>query len=100
MIGFNFAPQSGCKPSSSGFRGGPCPCLTAERLCSGTSASTLSLILVGVVVLLLGGVHEVRTKRDALFPPTAFKDRTIGAFLVQPRLVRCVLNPRFRALLQ
>ena len=38
---------------------------------------TLSLIIVGVVVLLLGVLHEVRTKRDALFPPIAFKDRTI-----------------------
>ncbi|KAI0762668.1 amino acid permease ScVBA-like protein [Fomes fomentarius] len=40
-------------------------------------ASTISLIVTGIVVLLLGAIHEVRTKRDALFPPIAFKDRTI-----------------------
>ena len=45
---------------------------------SGTRASTLVLIVTGLVVLLLGAIYEVRTERDALFPPIAFKDRTIG----------------------
>jgi hypothetical protein len=31
---------------------------------------------VGLVVLFCGGIYEVRTKRDALFPVTAFKDPT------------------------
>ncbi|TFK89767.1 amino acid permease ScVBA-like protein [Polyporus arcularius HHB13444] len=54
VIGFNFAIQIGW-----------------------TSASTLVLIVTGLVVLLLGAIYEVRTERDALFPPIAFKDRTI-----------------------
>ncbi|EKM60834.1 uncharacterized protein PHACADRAFT_83878, partial [Phanerochaete carnosa HHB-10118-sp] len=37
---------------------------------------TLILIISGVAVLILGGCYEVRTKRDALFPRTAFVDRT------------------------
>lgn len=28
------------------------------------------------MVLVCGGIYEVRTKRDALFPVTAFKDST------------------------
>ncbi|KAH9853062.1 amino acid permease ScVBA-like protein [Lenzites betulinus] len=54
VIGFNFATQLGW-------------------LC----ASTLTLIVVGVLVLVIAALYEVRTKRDALFPPIAFKDRTI-----------------------
>ncbi|RPD63229.1 amino acid permease ScVBA-like protein [Lentinus tigrinus ALCF2SS1-7] len=54
VIGFNFATQNGW-----------------------SSASTLALIVTGLVVLLLGVIYEVRTERDALFPPIAFKDRTI-----------------------
>ncbi|KAI8995388.1 amino acid permease ScVBA-like protein [Trametes punicea] len=54
VIGFNFATQLGW-----------------------TSASTLSLIIIGILVLVSGAFYEVRTKRDALFPPLAFKDRTI-----------------------
>ncbi|KAH9890971.1 amino acid permease ScVBA-like protein [Cubamyces lactineus] len=54
VIGFNFATQLGW-----------------------TSASTLTLIIVGILVLVAGAFYEVRTKRDALFPPIVFKDRTI-----------------------
>ena len=46
------------------------------KLAPGTAPSTLSLIIVGLVVLFCGGIYEVRTKRDALFPVTAFKDPT------------------------
>lgn len=44
----------------------------------GLAASTLSLIVIGLVVLICGGLYEVRTKRDALFPPMMFKDFTIS----------------------
>ncbi|KAI9066692.1 amino acid permease ScVBA-like protein [Trametes sanguinea] len=54
VIGFNFATQLGW-----------------------TCASTLTLIVVGILVLVAGAFYEVRTKRDALFPPIAFRDRTI-----------------------
>ena len=46
------------------------------KLAPGTAPSTLSLIIVGLVVLFCGGIYEVRTKRDALFPVTVFKDST------------------------
>jgi len=46
------------------------------KLTPGTAPSTLSLIIVGLVVLFCGGIYEVRTKRDALFPVTVFKDST------------------------
>ncbi|OJT04785.1 hypothetical protein TRAPUB_4579, partial [Trametes pubescens] len=54
VIGFNFATQLGW-----------------------ACASTLTLIVAGVLVLVVAGFYEVRTKRDALFPPIAFRDRTI-----------------------
>ncbi|KAI0823070.1 amino acid permease ScVBA-like protein [Trametes gibbosa] len=54
VIGFNFATQLGW-------------------LC----ASTLTLIVAGVLILIIAAFYEVRTKRDALFPPIAFRDRTI-----------------------
>lgn len=46
----------------------------------GACASTLTLIVAGVLVLVVAGFYEVRTKRDALFPPIAFRDRTIGEY--------------------
>ncbi|EIW64531.1 amino acid permease ScVBA-like protein [Trametes versicolor FP-101664 SS1] len=51
VIGFNFATQLGW-----------------------ACASTLTLIVAGVLVLVVAGFYEVRTKRDALFPPIAFRD--------------------------
>lgn len=42
----------------------------------GTAPSTLILIILGILVLLCGGIYEVRTKRDALFPVTVFTDPT------------------------
>ncbi|GJE87743.1 MFS general substrate transporter [Phanerochaete sordida] len=43
---------------------------------------TLILIISGLAVLILGGCYEVRTKRDALFPRTAFVDSTTIIILV------------------
>ncbi|KAI0768563.1 amino acid permease ScVBA-like protein [Trametes elegans] len=54
VIGFNFATQLGW-----------------------TAPSTLALIVIGVFVLAAAAIYEVRTTRDALFPPIAFRDRTI-----------------------
>jgi len=47
-----------------------------------TSPSTLLLILVGIGVLVCGGIYEVHTKRDALFPVTAFTDLTTVIILL------------------
>ncbi|KAF9243867.1 major facilitator superfamily domain-containing protein [Melanogaster broomeanus] len=47
-----------------------------------TSPSTLSLILSGPVTLVVGGFYEAHTKRDALFPPTAFRSLTVVFILI------------------
>lgn len=45
---------------------------------TGTSPSTLSLIIFGPLILVLGGYYEAHTSRDALFPPVAFRSLTVG----------------------
>ncbi|KAL4068288.1 major facilitator superfamily domain-containing protein [Scleroderma yunnanense] len=45
---------------------------------SWTSPSTLSFIISGPLILVLGGFYEMHTKRDALFPPAAFRSFTVG----------------------
>ncbi|KAI6159605.1 amino acid permease ScVBA-like protein [Pisolithus thermaeus] len=55
------------------------------QLCHGRRlefTSTLSFVIPGPLVLVLGGFYEVHTKRDALFPPSAFKDLTVVIILV------------------
>ncbi|KAI0932557.1 hypothetical protein AcV5_004253 [Taiwanofungus camphoratus] len=47
-----------------------------------TAASTLTLIVAGFVILISAACYEVRTKRDALFPPVVFQDPTIVIILV------------------
>ncbi|TFK57496.1 MFS general substrate transporter [Heliocybe sulcata] len=47
-----------------------------------TALSTLLLIIFGGVLLGTGAVYEIYTKRDALFPPAAFKDRTAVVILI------------------
>ena len=42
------------------------------------SPLTLALIICGLLVLVLGGVYEVKTTRDALFPLSMFTDLTTG----------------------
>ncbi|KAH8100459.1 MFS general substrate transporter [Cristinia sonorae] len=44
--------------------------------------STICLVVGGLVVLACGGVYEVRTSRDALFPPSAFKNLTTIMILI------------------
>ncbi|KAH7918405.1 MFS general substrate transporter [Leucogyrophana mollusca] len=46
------------------------------------SPSTLTLVILGPVILACGGFYEVRTTRDALFPPAAFKNITAIIILV------------------
>ncbi|KIJ68672.1 hypothetical protein HYDPIDRAFT_82506 [Hydnomerulius pinastri MD-312] len=46
------------------------------------SPFTLSLIISGPLILVCGGLYEVHTKRDALFPPAAFKNLTIFIILI------------------
>ncbi|KAG1783639.1 major facilitator superfamily domain-containing protein [Suillus placidus] len=47
-----------------------------------TSPSTLLLVTLGPVILACGGFYEVRTTREALFPPTAFKSITVVIILI------------------
>jgi hypothetical protein len=70
VVGFSFASQLGCEFHLN------MKCVLFINADPGTAASTLSLIIMGLVVLFCGGIYEVRTKRDALFPVTAFKDPT------------------------
>ncbi|TFY65274.1 hypothetical protein EVG20_g5658 [Dentipellis fragilis] len=46
-----------------------------------TSPSTLTLIIVGLLAFIIAGVYETKTKRDALFPPAAFKNPTIAWYI-------------------
>ena len=45
----------------------------------GTAPTTLGLIIGGLILFALGAVYEVRTSREALFPPQLFKDISCGA---------------------
>ncbi|THH32108.1 hypothetical protein EUX98_g2086 [Antrodiella citrinella] len=44
--------------------------------------STIGIIVGGLVVLVCGGVYEVKTTRDALFPSSAFKNPTTIIILI------------------
>ncbi|TFY57163.1 hypothetical protein EVJ58_g7195 [Rhodofomes roseus] len=46
-----------------------------------TSPLTLCLIILGLVIFIIGGMYDVRTKRNALFPPAVFTDLTIGKYI-------------------
>ena len=39
----------------------------------GTSAQTIALITIGIVLLIAGGVNEAFTTRSAVIPPRLFK---------------------------
>lgn len=47
-----------------------------------TTPKSYSIIASGLVVLVCAAFYEVRTKRDALFPPAVFKDYTIVITLI------------------
>ncbi|KAF8845336.1 MFS general substrate transporter [Paxillus ammoniavirescens] len=47
-----------------------------------TAPSTLSLIISAPLILVFGGFYEAHTKRDALFPPAAFRSLTVVFILV------------------
>ncbi|KAG6332711.1 hypothetical protein ID866_6381 [Astraeus odoratus] len=59
---------------------------------SWTSPDTLSFIISGPLVLVLGGFYEVHTKRDALFPPSAFRSLTVVIILVVTFLHNLAFN--------
>ncbi|EIM83471.1 MFS general substrate transporter [Stereum hirsutum FP-91666 SS1] len=46
------------------------------------SPLTLTLIVVGLVLLVCAGYYETRTTRDALFPPAVFNDLTTTIVLI------------------
>ncbi|KAL0950812.1 hypothetical protein HGRIS_007576 [Hohenbuehelia grisea] len=61
------------------FMGGTCCIIVGLSFGSEngwSSPSTLILIVLGLVVLLSGGIYEVRTTREALFPTSVFRDLT------------------------
>ncbi|KAL4069436.1 major facilitator superfamily domain-containing protein [Scleroderma citrinum] len=59
---------------------------------SWTSPSTLSFIISGPLILVLGGFYEMHTKRDALFPPAAFRSFTVVIILVVTFLHNLAFN--------
>ncbi|KAI6118806.1 MFS general substrate transporter [Pisolithus croceorrhizus] len=46
------------------------------------SAETITLLVVGVVLLISGAINEIYTTRSAIIPPRLFKTRTTGAILI------------------
>ncbi|KAF8922281.1 major facilitator superfamily domain-containing protein [Mucidula mucida] len=46
------------------------------------SATTITTLTLGLGILICAGVYEIRTKRDCLFPPTAFTNPTAAIILV------------------
>ncbi|KAF9036500.1 amino acid permease ScVBA-like protein [Hymenopellis radicata] len=46
------------------------------------SATTITTLTLGLGILICAGVYEIRTKRDCLFPPTAFTNPTAVIILV------------------
>jgi hypothetical protein len=52
--------------------------LLLTTIIPGDSPITLCLIIPGIVLLILGAFYEVRTSRDALFPPILFNDLSCG----------------------
>ncbi|KAI0308250.1 major facilitator superfamily domain-containing protein [Multifurca ochricompacta] len=57
-----------------------------------TAISTLTLIIVGSLMLILAGVHEVRTTRDALFPHAIFNNSNIIILLIVSLLHNVAFN--------
>jgi len=85
VIGFSFAMSDGCMSCQlSTFNS------ASNHFHSGTSPSTLLLIIFGPVILACGGFYETRTTRDALFPPAAFKNLTLGKKLALSGLLSTV----------
>ncbi|KAH9982941.1 major facilitator superfamily domain-containing protein [Lactifluus volemus] len=57
-----------------------------------TATSTLTLIIVGTVLLIFAGIHEVRTTRDALFPHSIFNNFNIIILLIVSFLHNVAFN--------
>lgn len=74
VVGFNLASSIGCKLVVQFLIRADC----LIQFDSGSTIPTILLIAMGCIVLFCGGIYEVNTKREALFPPVAFKDLSIG----------------------
>lgn len=74
VIGLNVSSGVGCKSTSSS------QLRSRSDIPSGASPPTLCLIILGLMIFIIGGMYDVRTKRDALFPPAVFTDLTIGKY--------------------
>ncbi|KAF9526981.1 MFS amino acid permease [Crepidotus variabilis] len=53
-----------------------------ESQTSWKQASTIGLIVSGIVAFIIGGINEVFTKRSPIVPPRLFKTRTTGIILI------------------
>ncbi|KAH0826973.1 MFS general substrate transporter [Lanmaoa asiatica] len=48
----------------------------------GSTAETIAPLVIGIVLLIVGGINEMYTKRSAIIPARLFKTRTTGIILV------------------
>ncbi|EIW86443.1 MFS general substrate transporter [Coniophora puteana RWD-64-598 SS2] len=53
---------------------------------------TIVLTVMGPIILITGGIYEAYTKRDALFPPAAFRSLIVGTILTITFLHQFVFN--------
>lgn len=56
--------------------------LVKLTLSTGHSAVTISLLVVGCVLLVVGGINECFTSRSPIVPPRLFHTRTTGIILI------------------
>ena len=82
IIGFSFVTRNGCEfiPLFG------VTSLNPSVQYPGTAPATLGLIMGGMIFLALGHVYEIRTSREALFPPQLFKDISCGTVTFLPHL--------------
>ena len=78
IFGFSFANENGCQSMALLV----CWSLQSHVFVVGKSATTITSLSLGSVTLISAGLYESWTKRDCLFPPSAFTDSTAGMSLV------------------
>lgn len=76
IIGFSFATEFGCE-----FIHVSCIRSISFIVREGASPLILSLLIIGVLLLLYAGYHEIHTSRECLFPPTSFNNLSTGYLL-------------------
>ncbi|KAF9469176.1 MFS general substrate transporter [Collybia nuda] len=55
---------------------------SSETTCKWSSAETITLLTIGCVLLIVGAINEMFTKRSPIVPPRLFQTRTTGIILI------------------